>query len=65
MKESFPDCNFEHRSENLQDDDTNKQLSQPPSLPPGTFPTEDSTIGSEDPENDYGIEPPATRKEKG
>jgi hypothetical protein len=26
MKESFPDFNFEHRSETLQEDDTNKQL---------------------------------------
>jgi hypothetical protein len=56
---------WHQRLGHIQEDDTNKKLSQPPSLPPGTFPTEDSTVGSEEPENDYGSEPPASRKEKG
>jgi hypothetical protein len=64
MKESFPDFNFEHRSENLPDNDKNKTLSQDLSLPPGTFPNEDSTVRSEEAENGYGSEPQAPRKEK-
>jgi hypothetical protein len=63
MKESLPDINFEHRSENLPDDDTNKTLSQALSLP-GTFPNEDFTVRSEEAENGYGSEPQAPRREK-
>jgi hypothetical protein len=53
MNESFPDFNFEYRSGNLQKYDTNEQLLQPPSLPSGRFPTEDSTIRSKETENNY------------
>jgi hypothetical protein len=58
MKESFPDFNFEHRSENLPNDDTNKALSQALSLLPRAFPNENPTVGSK------GSEPQAPRKGK-